>query len=82
MMVSNVEEEVVKVGQVMSRSATCAHQERGNIRAIENFARFYLDRIITVESLDTVVVYLDADTIVLGDIAEVGVLDSPVRVDF
>ncbi|KAF4679350.1 hypothetical protein FOZ62_001311 [Perkinsus olseni] len=45
--------------------------ERGNIRAVENYARFYLDRILPMDSLDTVVVYLDADTIVLGDVAEV-----------
>ncbi|KAF4687866.1 hypothetical protein FOZ60_003426 [Perkinsus olseni] len=57
MMISNVDEAIVK--------------ERGNIRAVENYARFYLDRILPLDSLDTVVVYLDADTIVLGDVAEV-----------
>ncbi|KAF4753337.1 hypothetical protein FOZ63_014804, partial [Perkinsus olseni] len=57
MMISNVDEAIVK--------------ERGNIRAVENYARFYLDRILPLDSLDTVVVYLDADTIVIGDVAEV-----------
>ncbi|KAF4664286.1 hypothetical protein FOL47_005217 [Perkinsus chesapeaki] len=43
-------------------------KERGNINTIENYARFYLDAILHSES---VVIYLDADTIIHGDVTEI-----------
>eukprot|EP00929_Paragymnodinium_shiwhaense_P064608 TRINITY_DN3239_c0_g1_i1.p1 TRINITY_DN3239_c0_g1~~TRINITY_DN3239_c0_g1_i1.p1 ORF type:complete len:589 (-),score=105.27 TRINITY_DN3239_c0_g1_i1:436-2202(-) len=42
-------------------------EDRGDLAAVENFARFYISAFIKTSG---VVVYLDADTIVLDDIAE------------
>eukprot|EP00929_Paragymnodinium_shiwhaense_P066511 TRINITY_DN33371_c0_g1_i2.p1 TRINITY_DN33371_c0_g1~~TRINITY_DN33371_c0_g1_i2.p1 ORF type:complete len:1061 (+),score=137.46 TRINITY_DN33371_c0_g1_i2:334-3516(+) len=60
-------ENTTKFQNIIPKLSEQMLKDRGNIAAVENYARFYIPEFVKTSDI---VVYLDADTIVLDDIAE------------